>query len=386
MTKKQQTAPVVSEPEKHQWRELLLQVGDNADNILDRLKHNYNRRFRPDQPLQIIPYRGFANDEHAYFTGRVVEYKKPRSIETDSLWNTIVTSYQRFESDEVPDIRVQAEIRDARYETLTDNEGYYQFKVPVTPEMTGDFTFNISLPDDTDRAPGVTAHITCPAPDAAFGVISDIDDTILLTKATSVVQMMRLTLLSSGKSRVAFEGVSAFYRALHNNRNPFFYVSSSPWNLYEFLCDFMECKDIVAGPLLLRDFGIDRHQFIAGPHKTHKIAQITRVLDSYPQLRFILIGDSGQHDPEIYSQCVRDYPGRILAIYIRNVNDQHDHHKQQQRMESLRVDDVPLLLIADTEAAAQHAAQAGYIAKTSIAEITAKKKLDEHLTDQADSG
>lgn len=365
----------------NKWIQLLLQVGDTTDNAIDHLKYNVSRRFKPNEPLQIVPYRGFANHENAYLMGRILEYKSPPRTDIDSIWNTLLTSYQRFETDEVPGILVSASFDGQSFYTHTDSEGYYSFQLPIssienystTLGNRSEYSFQIALPDSQHRASAVLAPVVCPPANARFGVISDIDDTVLLTKATSMLQMMRLTLMSSSKARVAFEGVSAFYRALHNDKNPFFYVSSSPWNLYEFLDDFMRLKEIVAGPLLLRDFGIDRTKFIAGDHQTHKLSQITKILDSYPELPFILIGDSGQKDPEIYARCVKDYPGRILAIYIRNASDADKRGALAQRLEALRADNVPMLLVDDTLEAAEHAAKTGYIEKSSLALISADK-------------
>ncbi len=377
--------PEESRDQSNKWIELLLQVGDATENAIDLLKHNVNRRFRPDEPLQIVPYRGFANHEEAFLMGRVLEYKEPPACDVDSLWHTLLTSYQRFETDEVSGMTVRANTGDQSYQTITDSEGYYTFRLPAasietskTKSTSGnEYSVEITLPDAHHRSANVQSSVVRPALDARFGVISDIDDTVLLTKATSLMQMMRLTLMSSSKTRVAFEGVSAFYRALHNGSNPFFYVSSSPWNLYEFLDDFMLLKNIVAGPLLLRDFGIDRTKFIAGDHQTHKRSQITKVLDCYPDLPFILIGDSGQKDPEIYAQCVKDYPGRILAIYIRNASDADEQAALTPRLEALRADNVPMLLVDNTLEAAEHAAAAGYIEKDSLASISADKSQDQ---------
>lgn len=377
------------------WIDLLLQVGDTTDNAIDRLKQNFNRRFRPDEPLQIVPYRGFANHRQAYLMGRVLEYHEPPDSDAESLWSTLLTSYQRFETDEVPGIAVRARIGEQCFDTQTDAEGYYSFDLPAnaveyattsTP-FASNFNVDISLPEDTNRSVPVQSSVVRPSSGARFGVVSDIDDTVLLTKATSLLQMMRLTLMSSSKARVAFDGVSEFYRALHNNSNPFFYVSSSPWNLYEFLDDFMQLKGIVPGPILLRDFGIDRKKFIAGDHKTHKLSQITKVLDCYPDLPFILIGDSGQRDPEIYAQCVTDYPGRILAIYIRNASDPDEQHTLAQRLKALRADNVPMLLVENTLEAARHAAEAGYIPLESLESISQDKNHDQLMkTIEADTG
>ena len=213
------------------------------------------------------------------------------------------------------------------------------------------------------------AEVILPGADARFGVISDIDDTLLVTQATSLLKMMRLTLLESSESRVAFPGVAAFYEALHDGTNPFFYVSSSPWNLHEFLQDFMRLKGIVSGPLLLRDFGLDENKLVAGPHLEHKLAQIRRVMDRFPTLPFVLVGDSGQRDPEVYDRIVEAYPGRVLAVYIRDVSDGVRDRAVQDIAARLAGQDVDMLLVPDTLAAARHAASRGWLDEAALARV-----------------
>ena len=96
-------------------------------------------------------------------------------------------------------------------------------------------------------------------------------------------------------------------------------MSSSPWNLYDLLVDFLDLNGIPAGPLMLRDFGLRYEPTAGSGHLGHKLKEMRQILQAYPQLQFILIGDSGQEDPEIYREVVKEFPGRILAIYIRDV-------------------------------------------------------------------
>src|SRR5690606_10303721 len=102
--------------------------------------------------------------------------------------------------------------------------------------------------------------------------------------------------------------------------NPIFYVSSSSWKLYDLLVDFCDVKNIPKGPFFLRSSRLDQYKFISSIHTDHKLTQIEKILSVYKSLKFILIGDSGQKDPEIYAQVVKDYPGRIEAIFIRDVS------------------------------------------------------------------
>ena len=132
-------------------------------------------------------------------------------------------------------------------------------------------------------------------------------------------------MLGNARTRLPFPGVAGFYRALRDGatgdeNNPIFYVSSSPWNLYDVISEFMDLQEIPRGPILLRDWDYQpRIALVAIRHFDHKGVAIRNIMQMYPELPFILIGDTSQHDPEIYRQFVEEFPGRIPAIYIRDV-------------------------------------------------------------------
>ena len=161
-------------------------------------------------------------------------------------------------------------------------------------------------------------------PAARFGVISDIDDTIVETGATNFLKHWRTVVANSARSRTAFPGVSHLYRALTKGAggpetNPIFYVSSSPWNLYDLFESFLALRKIPHGPMFLKDFGLDRDKWLTGGHDGHKLRMIERIMDAHPELSFVLIGDSGQRDAAIYAEAARRHEGRVLAVHIRDV-------------------------------------------------------------------
>ena len=193
-----------------------------------------------------------------------------------------------------------------------------------------------------------------------FAIISDLDDTVIKSDVTSLPQMLGTVLTGNARTRLPFPGVSALYRALVRERgtdNPIFYVSSSPWNFFDLLWTFLRYRRLPLGPLLLRDWGSEL--FSGSGH--HKHAVIDRLFQTYPALSFVLIGDSGEQDPEIYAEVVRRYPGRVLAVYIRKVTGAaRDEGVQQLRAELLRAG-VDLVLARDSLAAAYHAMALGLI-------------------------
>jgi phosphatidate phosphatase APP1 len=179
--------------------------------------------------------------------------------------------------------------------------------------------------------------------------------------------------------------VAAFYRALEAGSrgnaaaagagNPIFYVSSSPWNLYDVITEFLEAQHIPAGPLLLRDWDFGRALLRTGKYKS---AAIDEILRSYPTLPFILVGDSGQEDPEIYSAVVREHAGRILAVYIRNVTSHPERSAAIQALAAGVQDAGSTLVLADdTLTVARHAAAHGWIDSNRLAEIGVERRADE---------
>lgn len=166
--------------------------------------------------------------------------------------------------------------------------------------------------------------ILVPPTTARFGVISDIDDTVIQSRVSNFLQAAKTVILGNARTRLPFPGVAGFYEALRNGasgdeKNPIFYVSSSPWNIHDVITEFMDLQKIPKGPLILRDWDISWSSLSSLRHSEHKGEVIRNIFQVYPNLEFILLGDTGQHDPEIYRRIVNEFPNRVRAIYIRDV-------------------------------------------------------------------
>ena len=147
--------------------------------------------------------------------------------------------------------------------------------------------------------------------------------------------------------------------------NPIFYVSSSPWNIYDMLEDFLDVHGVPAGPLFLKDWSLT----VLGKHRDYKTGVIRKLLDTYEDLPFVLIGDSGEEDPEIYLQAVREHPGRIRAVYIRDVTSGERDAEIMAMAEEARKRGTEMVAVPDTTAAAEHAASIGLVAPDAIAAV-----------------
>ena len=347
----------------------------------DAFRRSLKQRLGWLDPVQIIAYRGHGTRQVLYLKGRVLEDKNiSRADGKPWWWHNLRMMYKRFESDEIPGVRLRAQFQDAAQDVVTDDEGYFQLCLHPTEEIEGERLWrdvSLTLLDEVTPGQGrvqTKGQVMTPLRYHDFGVISDVDDTIVKTQATNFFMMLWLTLRSDATTRLPFPGVAAFYRALQQgvkgrSHNPIFYVSSSPWNLYDLLIDFMDAHGVPRGPLFLRDFGLDPDKFIQSSHQQHKLAQINALLETYANMPFILIGDSGQQDPEIYCQVAREKPGRIRAIYIRNVTSWRRAQEVLALATEARAYGSDMRLITDTVAAAKHAAMRGFITSEAICDV-----------------
>ena len=369
------------------WKKLFNDVSSGVEERFDQLFFNMRKRLRLNDPLQIVTYRSYGTIDRLYLKGRVLEDKGINSAtDKDTIVNNLVNMYHRFQSDEIPGACLKVCFQKQEHTVITDEEGYFMLNLaPDTPIHWTDMWHEIEIElmeAPVPFEPGITAtaEVLVPPLDAEYGIISDIDDTIIQTSATDILAMSRKVFLHNSRTRLPFAGVSEFYKALQLGRNgkrnnPFFYVSSSPWNMYDLLKDFLDLNQIPEGPLLLRDFGLQDNKFISTGHMGHKFKEIENILLTYPLLNFVLIGDSGQEDPKIYREVVKKYPGRILAIYIRDV--------QLAAREQIAIDisaelkeHVELIIVDNTVEAAEHAAKSGLIFTEAIPEIETDKKQD----------
>ena len=376
------------------WQKALAYLVVDVEDYFDRLKYRLGERLGGRDPIMILPYRGFGIGERIFLKGRVMENKGITAAgDNDSIWENLVNMYRRFESDEIPNARVLARFQGVEQEVQADIEGYFEVWIEAQRPLSSDqlwqsVELELLAPRREGEPPArAEGQVMVISPEAEFGVISDIDDTVIQTDATHLLRMARNVFLSNARTRLPFKGVAAFYRALLLGRqgrelNPLFYVSSSPWNLCDLLSEFFQLHDIPLGPMLfLRDWGLSREELLPLGHRDYKLRAIESILELAPGLPFILIGDSGQEDPEIYHAVVQKYPQRILAIYIRDVSRDL---KRPEAIRALAKEVVAagsrLILAEDTLPMAEHAAAQGWIDPQALPEIYEEKRKDEAAT------
>lgn len=322
---------------------------------------------------KIVAYRSYGNSSFLHVRGRLLEAKAQRGSdgnEDAGLFASVRETLQRLESDEIPGASIRAHYGGRRHDIYTDNEGYFQLDIiPDEAQEPGWADVRLELLDSTlniDSAEA-TAEILVPPENATFAVVSDLDDTVIKSNATNKLEMTRRLLFEDPESRTPFNGVADLYHALMagsaaEDSNPIFYLSRSGWNLYDMFLEFFEARNIPAGPMFLRDLSITEDKSMSLGTEHHKLARLRELLRAYPALPFILIGDSGQEDPETYRRIALENPGRIHAVYLRNVADEGKDGDVSAIVTDLEHRGIPTSLAARSEDFAEHMRSEGFIA------------------------
>jgi phosphatidate phosphatase APP1 len=370
------------------WREELREL---AAALESRFRHGADalERLVDRDPYHIAGYRGYGRDGRVLVLARVLQDESLAPADAGhSKARNLLAMLKRLESDPLPFAKVRARLRDGDRELVADDEGFVREWLETDlGGADGWGSVRLELLHPAGGPTRVTvAPILIPAATAVYGIISDMDDTVLQSEVTSFIRAASMVLLENARTRLPFAGVAAFYRALEQGpagggKNPIFYVSSSPWNLYDVIAGFLEAERIPAGPLLLRDWDLGPSLFRNAGHKTRLIREI---LETFSTLPFILIGDSGQEDPEIYAEIVAAHPNRILAVYIRSVDPNPERSAAIRRLtERITAAGSTLVLADDTLTVASHAAAHGWVLEAALPEIRGEKQADEGLSGAA---
>lgn len=281
----------------------------------------------------VKPYVGYGTEEYSrlvcrtiYAPTRAKPHTPMRGIHA-MLEVPAAHERVRIDIDDVPLKTVQVgtmEIYDpmdpSRSQTMdysvSDSSGYLDLLAEHRLQP-GIHTISCTVP----RRPAVEAELFTIPSDTKVGVISDVDDTIMVTQVPTVWKAAYNMLLLSPHKRASVPGMAVMYnkiRLMFPNA-PFFYLSTSPWNVESQIRGFITDYGFPDGPLLLRDLDPRPKTFVPSGVQ-HKLEYAEQLMEDFPNMKFILLGDDGQKDPTTYAQIVRRYPGRVLAIGIRQLS------------------------------------------------------------------
>ncbi len=330
----------------------------------------------------VVPYRGYGSRQEIFLMGSV--FHQPTGSTNGSGFGRLLAQIaRRLLRTGVPDVDVDVRFHGQVERVRTDKDGYFDVHMRLEDPPSSDrlwYEVEVALsesidPDDVAR-PSARCEVFIPPRDARFVVISDIDDTVMYTGVANRIKMFWRLFAQNAESRVAFPGVAVLYDAFHKGssgreRNPILYVSRGHWGLYEMLVEFFRAHDIPTGPILfLREWGVSLKSPLPRRATDHKADLIRTILDLYDEMPFVLVGDSGQHDPEIYAGIVHDHPGRVKAIYIRDVDNSSTRKNEIARLAAeVHRAGASLVLADDSYAMARHAHEHGLISESALGRV-----------------
>lgn len=289
-----------------------------------------------------------------------------------SRWRTLRESTAPFLTVELPRARVVVHGPAGDTAAVADRQGYLDTAIDAGGLAPGWHELTVTT-SWRGRSAAVRVPVLVVDPGAELGVISDLDDTVIETGITRGLEFLRLTLLTSVSERAPLPGAAELYRALAARRDggaerPVFYLSTSPWNLYELLSRFIALRGFPGGPLLLTDWGPSRTNLLRVTAENHKLTLIRALLAEHPGLGVVLVGDTGQLDPEIYAAVALEAPERVRAVYVRRTVDITPARAVEVAALARRTAavGVPMLLVEDSVQIARHAAELGLLADADV--------------------
>lgn len=268
---------------------------------------------------QIIPFTGYGSKEHVRVIARVVlrpsEAKTHLGIYAEQFLNQ--RGWRNFFRVPVPDTPVQLRVGKHVIDLVTDRAGYIDFQVRDHGLEPGWHEVTI----DSPQCERVNAPIQVISETQTFGIISDIDDTIITTWLPRLFLAAWNSFVMTEGNRQAVEGMARMYQKLlaEHPGAPLIYVSTGSWDTLPFLNRFMKRHGFPNGPLLLTNFGPTQTAWFRNgrDHKRYSLFELAR---DFPNISWLCVGDNGQHDPVLYRQFSELMPGHVRAIAIRELS------------------------------------------------------------------
>lgn len=286
----------------------------------------------------VIPYSGYASADQARVLGRVV--LAPASVDPAAYRG--ISGWRRLLTLESPGTDVEIELGGTTTTVTGDSAGIIDARLPLdSPLEPGTTKALLHL---AGRGP-VPANVHAVSAEPVRGVICDIDDTVWVTGVSHPARAAWRTLRGSSSTRQSVPGMARLLRsAVEGQHSPgVVYLSNGPWNFVGPVTRFLERHDFPAGALLMTDWGIRPRRWFRDGQK-HKSSSLARLMEDLPHVRWVLVGDDGEHDPKIYSQLARSHPDRVAAIALRQVRPAAPTGPDQQ---TESVNGVPVVRGAD---------------------------------------
>ena len=315
-------------------------------------------------------YDGYGHTENLNLFGNVYKGKPARERKyTKNVFANISRLLKLFFIKPVANAKLRLHWQGIVIETSTEKDGFFKFAWESPTHLEAGWQEGlVQLVDDngsvlrSETAKVYVPHIT------QYAFVSDIDDTVMMSYSATKVKRLRALLTKHPHNRRIFEGVKELYQKFMaaytkpDVPNPFFYVSSSEWNLYYDLRSFFGYNKLPQGIFLLSQMKRWFQLIKTGQTKhTGKLSRIYRVMEAFPKQKFVFLGDNSQADPDIYAAIANKFPERVFAIYIRNIRPSRQAHTKKTLDSILAAENIHTLLYDHSREVIDHGKRVGLI-------------------------
>ena len=320
-------------------------------------------------------YHGYGTPALMIVFGHVFSLSPlPRKKYRQNFWTNTFALLRSFMVIRIPDAKVRMQWGNKIYEATTASDGFFRFEwCAETPLPPGVHKVLVEYYTGQDNNINILAtgsgSVIVPY-NNQYAFISDIDDTFLISHSSDLKKRLYVLFTKNAHSRQPFEGVVNHYKLLakahtaDGSLNPFFYVSSSEWNLYDFIKEFTRKNELPEGVYLLSQIKKLSEVWKTGATKhSTKFMRIARIMNAYPTQKFVLFGDDSQQDPTIYAGIVKHFPGRVLCVYLRHVYEKNISNVREL-IKNIEAAGVPCCHFEHSRTAIEHSYQIGLIEKS----------------------
>ena len=339
----------------------------------EKWKNKFYRTLRLQRGAVFKIYTGYGNGKQFQIFAHLlslspIERKKFRG---GVVRNTLAL-LRLFFVKPIPNAEVKIEFQQKTRTVITEEDGYIKLEWEEdTALQPGKYTCILSYQTKRGRTITAIGEIIVPIP-ASFACISDIDDTFLVSHSAHLRKRLFVLFTENAKSRKPFEGAVRHYRLLArlqqdaSAHHTFFYVSSSEWNLHGYISNFIAEQKLPEGIMLLNHIKTFKSLLNTGQGSHEgKYVRIKKVLEQFPQQKFVLLGDDTQQDPFIYQRIVEEFPENIICVYLRRVGTPVKE-KVLEVQKSIEEKAVNFFYFAHSKEAIEHSVDIGLIEREMV--------------------
>ncbi|WBL21000.1 MULTISPECIES: App1 family protein [unclassified Zunongwangia] len=277
--------------------------------------------------LDLKLYRGYANDKELVVFGHLFKSWAPDKYRLDrkGIKHTSAIIH-KFRIKPLSNYELHLCFKGKEWKTKTMEDGYFRFTVPYEENLQSGWHEYEVIAKMEDHFGIIEKGELLKPYESKLGIISDIDDTFLISHSNSFFKKLYVMLSKNVNRRKIFEDVVDHYKSLskagqdsEEASNSFFYVSSSEWNLYDFIAEFADMHELPKAVIKLKKIKTGISDFVKtgrGSHD-HKFQKVKDIISFYPNLEYVLLGDDSQQDVHIYERICKTYPTNVRSIYIR---------------------------------------------------------------------